>query len=77
MVAEKRLCVLFLARYTTRATVISTKTTARDSAVKRHGMPFTHIKAKKIPKQNVLFMQAAPSSAASETEIVFTVFFFA
>ena len=40
-----------------------------------HARPLKKTSAMKIARQKVLFMHAAPSSAASATEIVFCVFF--
>jgi hypothetical protein len=53
----------------------STTTIAIVSAEYCHASPRTKIKPIKMDRQNVLFMDAAPSNAVKDTVIVFRVFF--
>ena len=66
--------ISFLKAYT--AMMTSTKTIDATSAKKAHAREFIRITIMNMPKQYVLFMQAAPSSVDILIVIVFIVFFF-
>ena len=59
----------------TKTTTICTRRIEMASAANFHARPWKKTSAMKMARQKVLFMHAAPSSAASETVIVFCVFF--
>eukprot|EP00908_Phaeocystis_cordata_P008353 Transcript_19009.p4 GENE.Transcript_19009~~Transcript_19009.p4 ORF type:complete len:84 (+),score=26.47 Transcript_19009:219-470(+) len=58
----------------TQQTMSCTRRMEAVSAQKVHARPWKKTSAMKMARQKVLFMHAAPSSAASETVMVFCVF---